>query len=730
MKKRILSMFLVLILLISIFSCFTITVSADDGGGGGTSFGTTEYYTPDGYTNVTVIYGYDNHLIIFSKPDDIVYGDGNGGFYTQTSDGESSDLYYMTSTKKTDWNVCNDLYTESKVESAKLTTKVSGYYYYVLVGEIQGSIKTNYGGSKTGSTIYTYLDTNYHLTKTNKDGNYNTYKHYNVPEIMQNSGEYVIFKRSSDTKYTVLFYDTSSIGSYEYEDYLKIGISGENTLRVNSETQYIQLDTVQQCLDYIFDDEKTSQRAQKYNISLLSNTNGLSTSSDRIINGFDGSEEIINTTLDIQNSDGSIRHFSNPASHSDWYYAKYGEEYEDTGYKMVGDYYFIYKAPAYKKGSNVINPELDPKIPQDKDGWTYILMSSKTDNGGIINVVGSTLLQMLLTWEYPIELDGLLPKYALFNTDDDSTTAYYFSSLDKAISFTLYGSKVSEPEKTEKATWAYNIAEIFYNNYWLGNDKWGVNPIPEHLYKHDNKQVEIELKQYNTEYRLKIVIENFQPYGVLISSTKKLQISTSQTVKFYEKYDGYEWEPLDLENANFNPYKLQLYFKDMSDPIGSWLITKSSITIDGIQNSDGSITIDQENAPVVRYEKTDGSGDELILDKNSGMGFVNGEHKYNYDEEIGQWVDKDTGEILNPDEWQSDYEDWLEKRDVDIQSSLKKFNTALKNLLDLFKRGKNETSELNKLLKNTFGKLPIVFSMILGMAILGIIIIRFIKRGG
>ena len=117
---------------------------------------------------------------------------------------------------------------------------------------------------------------------------------------MQTVGEYVIFKRSSDSKYIVMFYDTSEVGTHESAEYLKIGVYSTNTIRVNQYTQFAQFDTVQQCLDYLFDEEETSERTKKYFVSQMPTSSGLSSHTDRIIGGFDGSEEIINSTKSLK----------------------------------------------------------------------------------------------------------------------------------------------------------------------------------------------------------------------------------------------------------------------------------------------------------------------------------------------------------------------------------------------------------------------------------------------
>ena len=282
------------------------------------------------YTNITIISGNYNNLIIFSKPDDIIYGNGSGGFYAKNADGNDSDYYYLqVSDSKTDWNTCKVLSNQEIVNEAIYAPQMpwgDAYYYQVLAGEIEGNIRNGTNGKNTkGKTIPEYFDIHYKL-------GYDNNTKYNKPAFISDENiEYLIFKRSTDTKYIIMFYDKSAIGPHENTEYFKIGVYNQNTLRVNNNTQFVQFDTVQECYNYLFITPRYPQVIEKYPINQMPNSSGLSSSTDRIINGFDGTEEIIMTTLEFKNSDDTVKTEENTKDYREWYYETYGEYPPEEG---------------------------------------------------------------------------------------------------------------------------------------------------------------------------------------------------------------------------------------------------------------------------------------------------------------------------------------------------------------------------------------------------------------
>lgn len=733
MKNKIFSIMLCVLLFVSMFDCLALNVYAEDDNIVMTEFENKfNYYHPNGYDNVALLTINTSKTLFFTKNKHSLVIDGYDVYAVEEDGTTKAECYYLELKNISYWEVMNALTSEETVKKAKLKSVDTKLSYM--------GTKTWRFGNGTSTTIEGFAKKYYTLSRRDFE---EEYTYYNEPSLFLLNSEYLLLKRPKDEKYMLIF--RLKNGTHTSVDYSKfnIGKSGyQNAMIADLQTYYVYFDTIDEAYDYLFQDTSVSMKNRLYFLDETrpaNSTRYAGTSPYYTIGDITSEAIIVNNTLQVYNSTSqTVIAEKNPASYSEWFKNKYGEDVKEE-FKMDGEYYAIFRVPALKK-DGVLNLQTvrDESLPQDAAGDTYILVATHGDSGSIFGTIASSLLNFLLSMNEPIVIDSVtngmtMPIFQA--TQESPVTQYYFASAKEAAKFALYGSKAAMPGKIVKKDYVVNIQEVVYNNYSLGNKKWGINPIPSHLYE---KNVEIHLKQHNAEYQVKVIFEKYEPGYVMLQKgysdpyKQILTIANDTKHTWFHRYTGEEWEPVAditefIQETGINFTKFPLYVEGMPNSTGTWDVIYSTTTIEGIDKNGNSVSVNKEDAPVQSFKNEDGK--TATLNKDAGMIYVEGEEDdpYIWDEEKQAYVDKD-GNIFDFEGWESDYDKWQEERDMYTESTLKSISKIISRLTEEIETMTKEIGEITSFLNGVLKKIPPIFRTLLTIGIIALAIKRVVKR--
>lgn len=338
---------------------------------------------------------------------------------------------------------------------------------------------------------------------------------------------------------------------------------------------------------------------------------------------------------------------------------------------------------------------------------------------------------------------------SIFYNDEEYLNRYYFSSIEEASKFVLYGTAGAKYEykETGKTHYGYGYNQIMYNNYDI--DGYDTVPIPEGQYPLRRGNIILEWHEENVAEReyLWITFDYF-PYATILSTDKVLTMTKYINPTYYIAYKTEENEST-WNTENFLNYTktdkydskkiqhFQIYFKGIKEELitNSWNLKWNDINLKGFKK-----TTDENGNTIIGsgslYE--DDWETEVGKDTTTGKEWI---HNHLTDEYIEKgnidhpYTDKDNdgiyendlGQTFNPENFQGSMDDWYE--------SLKEYTSNLENAAELIKdftqiidNANEEISQLTALLNAFYKNIPTIFRTLITLAILAIIITRILKR--
>ena len=174
MKNKILSIFLCLVVMFSVFGSFTITANAETNTTEKTEYIYT-YYHPTGYNNVHLVTVNNSEKYLIFTADNVTLSIVSSYYITATNDltGTETDFYYLNlGTSANFWDVCEILTDQEKIAQA-INVGVGG-----RLGRLMGTKRWEIGG--TGNvTVWNFASKYYVIGK--QDVSDNAYDYFNHP---------------------------------------------------------------------------------------------------------------------------------------------------------------------------------------------------------------------------------------------------------------------------------------------------------------------------------------------------------------------------------------------------------------------------------------------------------------------------------------------------------------------------------------------------------------------
>lgn len=488
--------------------------------------------------------------------------------------------------------------------------------------------------------------------------------------------------------------------------------------------------------------------------------------------------------------------------YTEWYYQTYNKypplvsELDEVEY-MKGEYYIIAKQRIIKpsewesmtgKKSNKIGDYgyydgyvetcKNAKL-TSKDGmFVYVVISTEKSSGDLITFENGTLFDNVIAnikdllffmagdsrlqkINEVIEKEGengeFRNEYPLFSTnttrnffysDDETLNRYYFSTLEDATKFVLYGTAAAMYDYKEegKTRYGYGYTDIIYNNYDIDGHPKKV--VPNNLYPLKRINIILEWHEENVYERDYLWISiDYYPYAATLSTEKKLTISQNLNPKYYIAYKTEENEEgfairdflLYQETDKYNSPSIQ-HFQIYHDELdkkyvsNSWNLKWCDVNLKMFKKTydeNGNIIISSgsiyEDEWVIEHMKGQ-DGKEYIYNSLTNEYIEKNKEENTFTDQDGDGIyENGLGETLDPSTLTGDLDKWY--------ASLKQYMTALENTSAIIKdftaiinNATMHMEELVRMLNAFYKNLPSIFRTLIIYVILAAIIMRVTRR--
>lgn len=462
--------------------------------------------------------------------------------------------------------------------------------------------------------------------------------------------------------------------------------------------------------------------------------------------------------------------------YADWYYELNGfypplagANTEDESKFMNGQYYAIFSQEAYVSGVatdendqvisaygyvDTVAPKRDIplkttyQIDDEYKGLLYVVVSSDTQgdlcgfeqfamDGFIGTFVEIFTRFSLWTGIGDVErnnynfIDGLI-----FYNNNNNVNRYYFTTIQDACKFVLYGTAGAEPvyEEIGQTDYGYGYISCEYNNYDMTGYSKKVIPMEQYpmgrqtivLTQHDvqgvgKKYVYIELNYYSRvsmlDSDMNLIINNeymLPEYFVYVQENELLDNATDKTL--YTKTDVY-----DVSRTTTFP----IYNSKTIDPKGTWDVVYS--TYDYFQIKQGQILDGDEHPPVLQVGNDD-KGNKVVYNTDTNVVYKNGEtDPYIYNPDTGKY-ENSKGETVDLNDYTFATLEW--------QNTIKDYQDSFENLAELIEdftgfinSSTEQVGEITGLLNAVMMSFPSIFRTLILMSFMALIFGRIIKRG-
>ena len=475
--------------------------------------------------------------------------------------------------------------------------------------------------------------------------------------------------------------------------------------------------------------------------------------------------------------------------YSEWYFSVNGippqPDLEDSEY-MQGQYYIITKQDIESKGgqgthidkgkAGYVETCEDATVYAKDTVFTYVVMSFERATADILSTsFTSDVFGDLLDWwtgnadvakmyeiinadgELGEERNGYIYEYHPYNmvySEDEYLNRYYFSSLEDASKFVLYGTAgaMYDYKETGKTHYGYGYQDIIYNNFDIGG--FPATEIPVDQYPLQKGQVLLQWHDENVAEREYLIINfDYFPFASVYTTEKKITISSRLNPEYYVAYKTEENENT-FKIKDFSNYektekynypklqKFQIYHKDLEEMYisNSWDIVWTSHSIYGFKatvDENGNLIISSgsiyEDEAIIQT-KTDEDGNKIIYDSLNDVYRKEGEEDDPYintgKDENGDGINEyenSKGDILDPSTLTDSMKDWRESLQH-YQSTLKDAAELINDFTDIINNFKDEMAQLTKLINKFFSSIPTFFRTLITFLILAIVLMRILRR--
>lgn len=481
----------------------------------------------------------------------------------------------------------------------------------------------------------------------------------------------------------------------------------------------------------------------------------------------------------------------------EWYFKEFGiypptiKDMEDNEY-MKGNYYVILQQEIEitstrtsidtggKKSNGYVETCENATLTADDGSFVYVVISSEKPKGDFMEAlnfnffenlieglknfflsfigenqnafVGKAYKLMYAEGELGEERNNyVFSKHHLsvFYNTEEYLNRYYFSTLEEASKFVLYGTAGAtyDYKETGKTHYGYGYNQIMYNNYEI--DGYDTTPIPEKQYPLKRGNIILEWHEenvYEREY-LWITFDYF-PYATVLSNEKVLTMTKLIKPKYYIAYKTEENES-SWNTENFSQYvktdkydspsiqHFQIYFKEIKEELisTSWNLKWNDINLKGFKKTtdengntiiqSGSIYEDEWSS---EFGKDETTGKEWVYNHLTDEYIEKGNIDHPYTDKDGDGIyENDLGQTFNPNNFVGSMDEWYQ--------SLKEYTTNLENTSELIKdftkiidNATEEIEQLVKLLNAFYKNIPSIFRTLIFFVILSAIIMRVTRR--
>lgn len=457
----------------------------------------------------------------------------------------------------------------------------------------------------------------------------------------------------------------------------------------------------------------------------------------------------------------------------DWYFSTYGfypplagsTPTEDVGF-MNGQYYAIFSQEAIGgddiedgNGRYRYQGYVDTVAPQDlklttmheidgeKRGLVYVVISSDT-KGDLIGF-GSLADEGIFDW-----LTGALTKVGLwldigdlqrnnydltqgyiFYNKNNNVNRYYFSTIQDACKFVLYGTAGAEPLYSEfgQTDYGYGYISCEFSNYDMNGHP--AKTIPMEQYPMGRQEIILAQHDVKGEGRKFVYIDlNYYSRVSMVDPDYNLIINNEYMLPNYASYIQ--------EKEDFNPkdkllYKVDetykigrtttfpLYYAGMEDDTGTWDIIYSTYSIFIVK--EGQI-IDGDEFPPVIENWTNEDGQHAIKNNISGEVYVDGNpNPYTDPDGDGIYHDKDGNEWNPNDGWTNEILDWQQTINK-YQDNFEKLADLIEDFTGFINSSTEQVGEITDLLNAVMLSFPSIFRTLILFSFMALIFGRIIRR--
>lgn len=461
------------------------------------------------------------------------------------------------------------------------------------------------------------------------------------------------------------------------------------------------------------------------------------------------------------------------AFYVDWYVNKYGfnpplaevTPDEEIGF-MKGQYYAILSQESIldeiengvgRRGRGFVETVDEAYITADttytvdgeRRGLLYVVISSDNKEGDligsgnfadegfwntIVGVLGKFGIWTNITDMQRNNYDLILQTY-LFHNPKSNLNRYYFSNLQDACKFVLYGTAGATPiyEEIGKTDYGYGYIACEYNNYEISG--FPLKSVPMEQYPLGRQEIILAQHDVQGEGRKFVYVDlNYYSRVSMLDPDMNLIINNEYMQPEYLVYtQGAE----TLENAHdkslYTPdesYKIKrtttfpIYNSKTTDPTGTWDVIYS--TYDYFQIKNGQIIDGDEKPPVIQIGK-DENGNTITLNTDTNEVYKNGEtDPYKYDAEKDKYINS-KGEEIDLDDYTFATLEW-QQTIKDYQDHVENLANLIEDFTGFINNSTEQVGEITGLLNAVLLSLPSIFRTLILMSFIALVCGRVIKR--
>lgn len=347
---------------------------------------------------------------------------------------------------------------------------------------------------------------------------------------------------------------------------------------------------------------------------------------------------------------------------------------------------------------------------------------------------------------------------SVFYNTKEYLNRYYFSNLEDASKFVLYGTAGAKPEhiETGKTHYGYGYNQLMYNNYDI--DGYDTNPIPTNQYPLSKTYITLRFHDENISEREYIRINfNYFPFASCLGDDNILRIHKKLKPEYFTAYYVYNDKLTEKENKlaerefyrDFSNYektdkydssitqKFYIYCPELEKEFvsNSWEIVDakhSTYKFKKTVDEDGNIIIGSgslyEDDATIDIQKDSVTGETVIYDKQNNKYIITdtGEEKI-WNEEKQGYFDDITGEQYDPSNLVSEMGEWRESLKKHL-SSLENISNVIDSFTDIIDNASKQMEQLTSLFNAFFKNIPSPFRILITFVILSLIIMRITRR--